>query len=77
MTFTVKDLVYFEMHHKISLGIIEVVTDKLIHLRRLEDDEWFMFYDETYDSVKRNFGQISIEDFKEKYPEYILWNYGK
>ena len=72
MRYKVKDLVFFRGQKKISLGIIEVVTDRLIHLRRLEDDSWFMFYDKTYHEVTRNFGQISIEEFKIKYPELLI-----
>ncbi len=72
MKFTVGDLVHFKMHDRISIGRIKVVTDRLIHLVRLEDREWFMFYDKTYDEVKRNFGNIMVKEFKEKYPELTI-----
>ncbi len=72
MVFTVKDLVLFYMHKRNSIGMIEVVTDKLIHLRRLEDDEWFFFNDDTYHEVKRNFGQLTLEELEIKYPEVLI-----
>lgn len=78
MTFKVKDLIHIDMHDKISLALIEVVTDKLIHCRRLEDDEWFAFFSgyngfkSTYNRVVKNFGQMTIEEFYEEFPELVI-----
>jgi hypothetical protein len=79
MKFTVKDLVHIDIQDRISLALIEVVTDKLIHCRRLEDDKWFAFFSNngsfksTYNRVVRNFGQINIKEFSNKYPEFVLY----
>lgn len=72
MIFTVKDLVLFEIVGCTSIAIIEVVTTYLIHIRRLEDNKWFMFHSATYDLVKKNFGQMTIEELEIKYPEALI-----
>lgn len=71
--------------HEDDLILAEVATGKVVgritkvdgvpirvHMKTITDNQGYFFHDERMKDIIKNFGNISVKDFNEQYPEYII-----